>query len=233
MKKTEIIAYVAAGLLIALIVACFAFLPAFNGDNPNESSGDPADTNVSVLPPSDTTAPTDTTDDTTITPPTVTDDEKTDSAPADTSAPPKVEDVTQEEVQDKTPTEENTESEDKVESGEKDKDTVQTGPSSGEDRNDELTKEDGDETTSTDNKVDKPVIEEDEKTTSDTDGKGDAEILDEETNVDGGNKDAPEYNPSIGGDNPFDDDTKTEIDDKPVEDYIGEGEDRPGEGVHF
>lgn len=32
---------------------------------------------------------------------------------------------------------------------------------------------------------------------------------------------------------PFDDDTETEIDDKPVDDYVGEGEDRPGEGIHF
>ena len=43
-----------------------------------------------------------------------------------------------------------------------------------------------------------------------------------------------EYKPQIGGQpNPFENDTPTEIDDRPVEDYIGEGEDRPGEGKHF
>lgn len=41
------------------------------------------------------------------------------------------------------------------------------------------------------------------------------------------------YKPSIGGENPFENNTPTEIDDTPVEDYIGEGEDRPGEGIHF
>ena len=43
-----------------------------------------------------------------------------------------------------------------------------------------------------------------------------------------------EYKPQIGGQpNPFENDTPTEIDDRLVEDYIGEGEDRPGEGKHF
>lgn len=43
-----------------------------------------------------------------------------------------------------------------------------------------------------------------------------------------------EYKPQIGGQpNPFENDTPTEIDDRPVEDYIVEGEDRPGEGKHF
>ena len=43
-----------------------------------------------------------------------------------------------------------------------------------------------------------------------------------------------EYKPHIGGQpNPFENDTPTEIDDRPAEDYVGEGEDRPGEGKHF
>ena len=43
-----------------------------------------------------------------------------------------------------------------------------------------------------------------------------------------------EIKPQIGGQpNPFENDTPTEIDDHPVEDYVGEGEDRPGEGKHF
>lgn len=47
------------------------------------------------------------------------------------------------------------------------------------------------------------------------------------------NPDEPEYSPSIGNDNPFDNDAEIEIDDTSVEDYIGEGEDRPGEGIKF
>ena len=52
--------------------------------------------------------------------------------------------------------------------------------------------------------------------------------------IDEGDQSLAEYKPQIGGQpNPFENNTPTEIDDRPVEDYIGEGEDRPGEGKHF
>ena len=52
--------------------------------------------------------------------------------------------------------------------------------------------------------------------------------------IDEGDQSLVEYKPQIGGQlNPFENDTPTEIDDRPVEDYVGEGEDRPGEGKHF
>ena len=52
--------------------------------------------------------------------------------------------------------------------------------------------------------------------------------------IDDGDQSLAEYKPQISGQpNPFENDTTTEIDDRPVEDYIGEGEDRPGEGKHF
>ena len=52
--------------------------------------------------------------------------------------------------------------------------------------------------------------------------------------IDKGDQNLVEYKPQIGGQpNPFENDTPTEIDVRPVEDYIGEGEDRPGEGLHF
>ena len=52
--------------------------------------------------------------------------------------------------------------------------------------------------------------------------------------IDEGDRSLAEYKPQIGGQpNPIENDTPTEIDDRPVEDYIGEGEDRPGEGKHF
>ena len=52
--------------------------------------------------------------------------------------------------------------------------------------------------------------------------------------IDEGDQSLVEYKPQIDGQpNPFENDTPTEIDDRPVEDYIGEGEDRPGEGKHF
>ena len=52
--------------------------------------------------------------------------------------------------------------------------------------------------------------------------------------IDGGDQSLAEYKPQISGQpNPFENDIPTEIDDRPVEDYVGEGEDRPGEGKHF
>ena len=60
--------------------------------------------------------------------------------------------------------------------------------------------------------------------------------LEEETVkcIDEGDQSLVEYKPQIGGQpNPFENDMPTEIDDRTVEDYVGEGEDRPGEGKHF
>ena len=48
----------------------------------------------------------------------------------------------------------------------------------------------------------------------------------------GGN--APVFvNPARGGPNPFENAPPTEIEDHPVDEFIGEGDDRPGEGIHF
>ena len=237
MTRTQIIIYVAVGLIVA-IIAGFLIL-GFGGDKAVDGGGT-TDTNVSIQIPIDTSDPTDTTDDPSITPPVVTDptDDETDTDETDTTKPPKegdpkVETGTEEDVNDKTPTVDTSKDKDKVVSGEKDKNTVETGPTSGEDRNDEIIKEKEEKTPAKEEEKDKPVIVEDEKTSTEGGEKGDVEVRDEEENVDDGNKNGPEYNPSIGGDNPFDDDTETEIDDKPVDDYVGEGEDRPGEGIHF
>ena len=48
------------------------------------------------------------------------------------------------------------------------------------------------------------------------------------------NCNAPVFvNPAQGGANPFENAPPTEIDDHPVDEFIGEGDDRPGEGIHF
>ena len=47
--------------------------------------------------------------------------------------------------------------------------------------------------------------------------------------IDEGDQSLAEYKPQVGGQpNPFANDIPTEIDDRPEEDYIGEGENRPG-----
>ena len=39
--------------------------------------------------------------------------------------------------------------------------------------------------------------------------------------------------PCQGGPNPFENAPPTEIEDHPVDEFIEEGDDRPGEGIHF
>ena len=52
--------------------------------------------------------------------------------------------------------------------------------------------------------------------------------------IDEGDQSLVEYKPQTGDQpNPFENDTPTEIDDRSIEDYIGKGEERPGEGIHF
>jgi len=94
-----------------------------------------------------------------------------------------------------------------------------------------------DETTTEAPKKEAPVVQEKvtEECTEITE-----EVISTETEeetvecIDEGDQSLAEYKPQIGGQpNPFENDTPTEIDDRPVDDYIGEGKDRPGEGKHF
>jgi len=94
-----------------------------------------------------------------------------------------------------------------------------------------------DETTTEAPKKEAPVVQEKvtEECTEITE-----EVISTETGedtvecIDEGDQSLAEYKPQIGGQpNPFENDTPTEIDDRPVDDYIGEGKDRPGEGKHF
>ena len=103
----------------------------------------------------------------------------------------------------------------------------------GEIRNDEVIKEKEENAPVEDDEHEDVIIVEDDKVSSGEE-KGDVVERKPSAENDGeGNKNGPEYQPPEGGDNPFDDDTETEIEDTPVEDLIGDGEDRPGEGIHF
>ena len=52
--------------------------------------------------------------------------------------------------------------------------------------------------------------------------------------IDEGDQSLAEYKPQTGGQpNSFENDIPTEIDDRPIEDFVGEGEDLPGEEKHF
>lgn len=215
MKRLKTTLFIASGIMFTLLIGCLIF---FSGDKTPTDNSNPSDTtkNPIVMLPGSTD-----------------DDNGNDTKPSPTPAgDPMVESGTHEDVKDKVPAISTPGGKDKVVSGVKDKDTVETGPASGEDRNDEILKEKEENAPPKEKEENKPVIVEDEKTGT-TDGKNDAEITDEKTCVDGGDKNGPVYKPSIGGSNPFDNDTNTEIDDKPVEDYVGTGENRPGAGIHF
>ena len=76
------------------------------------------------------------------------------------------------------------------------------------------------------------IVVEEETTVGEA--KGEVHENEDEINPDGdSNKNASEYEESPSGDNPFDNDTETEVEETPVEDLIGDGEDAPGEGTHF
>ena len=93
------------------------------------------------------------------------------------------------------------------------------------------------ETTTEAPKKEAPVVQENvtEECTEITEEVISTETKDETVEcIDEGDQSLAEYKPQISGQpNHFENDTPTEIDDRPVEDYIGEGEDRPGEGKHF
>ena len=74
--------------------------------------------------------------------------------------------------------------------------------------------------------TDEPVTVITEKTGQTPPEKEETEIPTDDT--------APVFiDPCQGGPNPFDDDTPTEIDDHSSDEFIGEDDDRPGEGIHF
>ena len=79
--------------------------------------------------------------------------------------------------------------------------------------------------------VEETVIEECTEVTEETITKPEEDTVE---CIDEGDQSLVEYKPQTGDQpNPFENDTPTEIDDRPVEDYIGKGEDRPGKGIHF
>lgn len=64
--------------------------------------------------------------------------------------------------------------------------------------------------------------------------KGEIHESEDSPNPDGeANKNAPEYEESPKVENPFDNEAETEVEDTTVNELIGDGEERPGEGIHF
>ena len=102
----------------------------------------------------------------------------------------------------------------------------------GEVRNDVVLEEKEEHASKKDEDHEDVIVEEESSST----GEGKGEVVENAPGASddgGGNKNGDDYQPPAGGDNPFDDDTETDIEDTPVEDLIGDDEERPGEGIHF
>ena len=234
MKISQIIIVIIVVLIATTVLTHISIIPSREVSVLNESGEETSDTDVSVAPPEDLSS----VDNVTINPPEIkppysADEGKVESAPAESeladeskpadesvaeSAPmvsePKVEEETKEEIIDKIPETMEKVNDDKIEFGTKDESFQEIGPSTEENQSD-------------------IIIDEDCSIPKTEDGQKDVIIKEEESRFDEVNKNKPEYKPSIGGNNPFNNDTKTEINDRPVEDYVGDGENRPGEGIHF
>ena len=118
MKKTNLVLYVAIGLVVALLIGSLAILPSLHTDESNTDMDSTSDTHISV------TIPTTPQHHGTV-----------------ENEVPQIEDFTHEQAEDKKPTVNDIEYQDAVVSESKDKNTVESGPSSGEDRNDEILQE--------------------------------------------------------------------------------------------
>ena len=226
MKCPNRITIIVAGVVGAAALACFLLLPKKEQPAPKPDATEPTRNNLQIQAPTDSTVPPviiipgneDSTDPTgTVVPP--------DTQPND----PVVEDSNTEEQIKDTP-EEGPAPEDSVVDIGKPEDAMPD-PEQGEIRNDAILQE-KEENAPKDDREDVIVSEEDEVTTSDP--KEEVSENDPNPEDDGqGNKNSADSETPADGNNPFDEDVETDIEDTPVEDLIGDDEERPGDGIHF
>ena len=255
MKCPNRLPIIIGGVVGAVALAVCLLLPKDATDNPDLQATDPTE-NVQIQVP---TEPADSTDPTEVPPVIVIPGDDAPVDPNDPTDPPPIiipgddgseghtdpakptepiindpiiEDVKEEEVTKVPATEDEIIPEDNVSDIGKYDDEEQS-VDQGEIRNDTVLEE-KEEAIPPVEKEEHEVIVEEEKVTVGEE-KGEVHENEEKPNPNGNesNKNASEYQPPAGGDNPFDDDVETEIKDTPVEDLIGDGEDRPGEGTHF
>ena len=235
MKCPNRLPIIIGGVVGAVALAVCLLLPKDATDNPNLQATNPTG-GVQIQVPTDPIRPTDPTE----VPPVIVipgDDDIVDPTdPAEPTKPvvknPVIEEDEEEEVIKVPVTEEEIIPDDNVNNIGKDKDEQQN-VEQGEIRNDAILQEKEEATPPVVEEEHEVIVEEEKVTVGEE--KGEVHENEEKPNPNGdeSNKNADEYQPPAGGDNPFDDDVETEIEDTPVEDLIGDGEDRPGEGTHF
>ena len=235
MKCPNRLPIIIGGVVGAVALAVCLLLPKDATDNPNLQATNPTG-GVQIQVPTDPIRPTDPTE----VPPVIVipgDDDIVDPTdPAEPTKPvvkdPVIEEDEEEEVIKVPVTEEEIIPDDNVNNIGKDKDEQQN-VEQGEIRNDAVFQEKEEATPPVVEEEHEVIVEEEKVTVGEE--KGEVHENEEKPNPNGdeSNKNAGEYQPPAGGDNPFDNDVETEIEDTPVEDLIGDGEDRPGEGTHF
>lgn len=235
MKCPNRLPIIIGGVVGAVALAVCLLLPKDATDNPNLQATNPTG-GVQIQVPTDPVRPTDPTE----VPPVIIipgDDDIVDPTdPAEPTKPDVKDPVIEEDEEDeviKVPvTEEEIIPDDNVNNIGKDKDEQQN-VEQGEIRNDAVFQEKEEATPPVVEEEHEVIVEEEKVTVGEE--KGEVHENEEKPNPNGdeSNKNADEYQPPAGGDNPFDNDVETEIEDTPVEDLIGDGEDRPGEGTHF
>lgn len=227
MKCPNRITIIVAGVVGAAALACFLLLPKKEQPVPKPDATEPTRNSIQIQTPTDPTQG----------PPVIIVPEGADPTnPSETVIPPDtqpndpvVEDSNTEEQIKDTP-EEDPAPEDSVVDIGKPEDAMPD-PEQGEIRNDAILQE-KEENAPKDDREDVIVTEEDEVTTSDP--KEEVSENDPNPEDDGqGNKNSADSETPADGNNPFDEDVETDIEDTPVEDLIGDDEERPGDGIHF
>ena len=227
MKCPNRITIIVAGVVGAAALACFLFLPKKGQPAAKPEATEPTRNSIQIQTPTDPTQgppviivpegadPTNPSE-TVISP----DSQLSDPVVEDSSTEEQIKDIPQTDVA----------PEDTVVDIGKPEDAMPD-PEQGEIRNDAILQE-KEENAPKDDREDVIVTEEDEVTTSDP--KEEVSENDPNPEDDGqGNKNSADLETPADGNNPFDEDVETDIEDTPVEDLIGEDEERPGDGIHF
>jgi hypothetical protein len=226
MKCPNRIPMIVGGVIGIVALVGFLLLPQGKEENPSLQTTKPSDSNIHVQVPTDPV----------VKPPAViVPDDNDPTFPTNPEeGDPFVEKEETEDVEGVNPPtdDEETPPKDEVIDIGKDKETEQN---NGEVRNDDIINEKEDAVAKEEEKDEHDVVIEVDTEVSTGEGKDEVHENEDQPNNNGDetNKNAPEYQPPAGGKNPFEEDVETEIVDKPVEDLIGEDEDRPGEGTHF
>ena len=229
MKCPNRITIIVAGVVGAAVLACFLPLPKKEQPAPKSDATEPTRNSIQIQTPTDPTQG----------PPVIlvpegadpTNPSETVISPDSQLSDPVVEDSNTEEQIKDTP-EEDPAPEDSVVDIGKPEDAIPD-PEQGEIRNDAILQEKEENAPKDENPREDVIVPEDDRVTTGEPKEETTENKPDHEDDGEGNKNNADSETPAGGDNPFDDDTETDVEDTPVEDLVGDDEERPGDGIHF